>query len=319
MFPAVFKAASVSEHPCPTSSDCSLEYISVRLRFRVRGLGNESSSNIDKGEIMNRIVITFVLSVSALTGCASLKPAELVTTPSASHSYVLRGQGSPSIVLEAGWGIGRESWSPVYKSLSETSQVLAYDRAGYGSSRSNNIDRDGATIVQELRDLLQSLKIAPPYVLVGHSLGGTYMELYARTYPEEVAGVVLVDSRHVDFTRQCLESGINICAPPRRIVAQMPVGLQREIESLKQTMESVLNTGNFPNVPLHVLTGSNNSQVGARFRSIWLNTQRELANLSNQSTHSVCNSCGHYVHHDNPTLVIDAIESIINQSRLEQH
>jgi pimeloyl-ACP methyl ester carboxylesterase len=56
---------------------------------------------------------------------------------------------------------------------------------------------------EELRDDLRALKIAPPYVLVGHSLGGTYMQLYAQRHPEEIAGLVLVDSRHADFTDRC--------------------------------------------------------------------------------------------------------------------
>lgn len=265
---------------------------------------------------MHRITITILLSISTLIGCTSLPSAELTTTPAAKHSYVLSGQGSPSVVLEAGWGNGRESWSPIYNSLSEITQVFAYDRAGYGSSRSSNTERDGATIVQELHTLLQSLDLLPPYILVGHSLGGTYMELYARTYPEEIAGVVLVDSRHADFTRQCLQSGINICAPPRNIVNRYPVELQSEIKGLNQTTNSILNSGDFPDVPLRVLTGANNSHVSSAFRRIWMDTQRELATLSSQATHTVCKQCGHYVHHDIPDLVISAIKDVVNQYRI---
>ena len=101
--------------------------------------------------------------------------------------------------------------------------------------------RDAATIVAELRASLQALDIEPPYVLVGHSIGGTYMELYARSYPEEVAGVVFVDSRHADFTRQCKLADAGGCEPPALALALMPPGPKREMDSAAVTMHQVLN------------------------------------------------------------------------------
>ncbi len=259
--------------------------------------------------------IALLLICKLLGACSILPPAERVTTADAKHTYIVSGQGSPTVVLESGLGDGKDSWVPVFGRISERAQVFAYDRAGYGASRSPAENRDGAAIVRELRSTLQALDLRPPYILVGHSIGGTYMELYARTYPKEVAGVVLVDSRHADFTRQCLAADAGSCTPPALLSALLPQGPKREMAASDQTFDQVLNAGPFPDVPLIVLTGGKQLLASQRFYDLWLKTQAQLASLSSQSQHSVCRHCGHYVHKDNPKLVIDAVTSVIEQAR----
>lgn len=272
--------------------------------------------DIHVGEIMKSKRIASILAIVCLTGCSTFPTAQRVSTPEANHSYVLSGNGSPTVILEAGLGDGKESWAPVYDQLSQTTQVFMYDRAGYGASRSANRLRDGATIVRELRSTLQSLKIKPPYVLVGHSIGGTYMELYARTYPDDVAGVVLVDSRHADFSRQCQVANARSCKPPAFLSALLPSTPKRELAAGDETMNDVLHGGSFPNVPLVVLTSTNKFLEGARFRDVWLQTQKALATLSSYSTHTVCERCGHYIHKDDPKLVVSAVQSVLAQAQI---
>lgn len=259
--------------------------------------------------------ITLIIAIACLTGCSTLPPAQRNTTPEATHSYVLSGNGSPTVVLESGLGDGKESWAPVYRQLSQLTQVFTYDRAGYGTSKSANPTRDGVTIVRELRATLQALKLYAPYVLVGHSIGGTYMELYARTYPEEVAGVVLVDSRHADFTRQCQIADARSCTPPTLLTALLPNTPKRELAAGEKTMDEVMKGGPFPNVPLVVLTSMKKPLEGARFREVWLKTQNDLAALSSDSKHRVCNHCGHYIHKDDPKLVVAAVTDIVQRIR----
>jgi pimeloyl-ACP methyl ester carboxylesterase len=264
---------------------------------------------------MKRSQYLILVVIICLTGCSTLPRSERVTNTNGSYSYVLQGTGVPTVILESGLGDGRESWSPIFDEISKSAQVIAYDRAGYGRSKSAGRLRDGATIVTELRSMLHTLKLKPPYILVGHSLGGTFMELYARTYPEEVAGVVLVDSRHADFTRQCNLAGVTICAPPAALLAIMPNAPRQEGFSLKQTMDEVTAASNFPDIPLVVLSSGKHLLVGAPFNTVWLETQKSLATMSNNSTHTICKECGHYIHKDNPKLVINAIKSIIAQGR----
>ncbi len=260
-------------------------------------------------------VVAIIAITNLFSACAALPTASKVTTSDARHNYVVSGAGSPTVILESGHGDGKESWGSIYSKVAEETRVFAYDRAGYGTSRSATKTRDGAAIVRELRSTLRALALQPPYILVGHSIGGTYMELYARTYPDEVAGVVLVDSRHADFTRQCLVADAGSCTPPALLSALLPQGPKREMAAGEETFEQVMSAGEFPDIPLIVLTGGKQFLTGQTFYDVWLTTQEQLASLSSQSVHTVCQQCGHYVHKDNPDLVVDAIISVIEQAR----
>lgn len=104
------------------------------------------------------------------------------------------GQGSPTVVLDSGMGMFSAQWVRVQREVSGTTRVCAYDRAGMGWSEMGPDPRDAKQITSELHTLLGKAGIGGPYVLVGHSLGGISMLTYANRYPDEVAGVVLVDS-----------------------------------------------------------------------------------------------------------------------------
>ncbi len=264
---------------------------------------------------MRLINIAFFCTIIYLAGCAVLPAGQSISTPSATHSYVLSGTGNPTVIFETGLGDGKESWLPIYQQVGKFTQVFAYDRAGYGHSRSANSKRDGATIIRELRSSLKALQIQPPFVLVGHSIGGTYMELYARKYPDEVAGVVLVDARHADFTQQCTLAGARSCKPNALLSALLPSTSKQELKDGNRTMNQVRSGGEFPDVPLAVLVGMRKPVEGKRFREVWLKTQKSLAAMSEQSSLNICNNCGHYIHRDKPELVVSAVKNIVTQAR----
>ena len=104
------------------------------------------------------------------------------------------GQGSPTVVLDAALGNTSAQWVRVQREVSGTTRVCSYDRAGMGWSEMGPEPRDAKQITGELHALLSTAGIEEPYVLVGHSFGGMYMQTYAARYPDEVAGVGLVDS-----------------------------------------------------------------------------------------------------------------------------
>jgi len=103
------------------------------------------------------------------------------------------GQGSPTIILEAGLMSTVLSWSEIQSALAQSYRVVSYDRAGLGWSDLGPMPRTAERMVEELHTLLERAAIPPPYVLVGHSFGGLTMPLFAARYPQETAGVVLVD------------------------------------------------------------------------------------------------------------------------------
>src|SRR5215210_2327011 len=121
-------------------------------------------------------------------------PGEMVDVGGYSLHIRCVGQGSPTVLLDAGSGLFSAQWVRVQREVSDTTRVCAYDRAGMGWSEMGPDPRDARQITSELHTLLGKAGIEGPYVLGGHSFGGMYMQTYAARYPDEVAGVVLVDS-----------------------------------------------------------------------------------------------------------------------------
>jgi pimeloyl-ACP methyl ester carboxylesterase len=106
------------------------------------------------------------------------------------------GEGGPTVVMDTGAGASGLAWALVQPEVAKASRVCVYDRAGFGWSDLGPKPRTNELMVEELRTLLQNAGIPGPYVLVGHSLGGLNMKIYAHKYPAEVAGLVLVDATH---------------------------------------------------------------------------------------------------------------------------
>jgi pimeloyl-ACP methyl ester carboxylesterase len=130
-------------------------------------------------------------------------PGELVDVGGHSLHIHCVGKGSPTVVLDAALGSMSASWIWVQREVSGTTGVCAYDRSGMGWSESGSEPRDAKQVAGELHALLEGADLGKgPYVLVGHSFGGLYTQTYAAQYPDEVAGVALVESSHPEqFSR----------------------------------------------------------------------------------------------------------------------
>jgi pimeloyl-ACP methyl ester carboxylesterase len=107
------------------------------------------------------------------------------------------GSGGPVVVLQSGLGESSSYWSRIAPTVTTTTTVCVYDRAGHG--RSDEVGpQDGIALATDLHTLLEQAGVAGPYVLVGHSSGGPYIRVFAATYPDEVAGMVLLDAQPAD-------------------------------------------------------------------------------------------------------------------------
>ncbi|WP_156028231.1 alpha/beta fold hydrolase, partial [Candidatus Solirubrobacter pratensis] len=114
------------------------------------------------------------------------------------------GSGSPTVVLEAGFGADTFSWRDVQPEVGRSTRACAYDRAGTGNSVAPPGVRDARDEIADLRRLLDRARIEPPYVLVGHSYGGVLARVFAHLYPTETAGLVLIDTMGRDGRRRQL-------------------------------------------------------------------------------------------------------------------
>jgi len=244
----------------------------------------------------------------------NLPAARLSHTRFGVRSYVTAGAGKHTVVFESGLGKGKEVWAPVFNALSERARVVAYDRAGYGQSEGSTLARDGAQIVEELRAMLQAENFPSPYILVGHSLGGTIVKLFARTYPQEVAGVVLVDARDANFVLRCKKMGLLrlLYEPPLALFMWGRSAMRRELEAAPTTTRQARSTGTFPNVPLRVLTHHRRVLHWPRgVARAWADGQSSMAGMSAKGRIKVCDHSGHHIHRDRPDLVVRAIRSVL--------
>jgi pimeloyl-ACP methyl ester carboxylesterase len=123
------------------------------------------------------------------------RPGRPVTLPDHRRlNFRCMGQGSPTVILEAGFGAGSNAWESVQPKIARVTRVCAYDRAGYGFSDPGPLPRDGEAIARDLDFGLKAADIAGPYVVVGHSAGGLYARLFAARRRKDVVGLVFVDS-----------------------------------------------------------------------------------------------------------------------------
>lgn len=123
------------------------------------------------------------------------RPDRLVTLPDHRRLNLrCMGQGSPTVILESGFGATSQGWGMTQPRVAAETRVCAYDRAGYGFSDPGPMPRDGAAIARDLDNGLKAAGIAGPFVVVGHSAGGLYARLFAARRPRDVVGLVFVDS-----------------------------------------------------------------------------------------------------------------------------
>ena len=125
------------------------------------------------------------------------RPGELIDVAGGRMHLVRRGTKGPAIVLEAGWyGTAIGSWPVVLDRLAQLTTVCAYDRRGYGWSDPPAVPLSLDNVARDLHSCLAGAGVAPPYVLVGHSLGGLYVRRFVELFPDAVCGMVLLDSTH---------------------------------------------------------------------------------------------------------------------------
>jgi pimeloyl-ACP methyl ester carboxylesterase len=230
-----------------------------------------------------------------------------------------RGSGSPTVVLEAGSGSDSATWSAVHDAIAGTTRTCAYDRAGRGRSD----DREEHTLgeaVTDLRALLTAAGERGPFVIVGHSLGGSYARVFATEYRDEVVGAVLVDSFEPDIQEDRIHPLLGELIPEYE--AQLD-GLRAHVSRVDTldwaTSEQQLRASSFEGIPLEVLVAARyeprlDEETNAAIASAW---REGMESLSPGRTHYEIVYAGHNLHIERPDTVIAAVRRLVDAARAE--
>jgi pimeloyl-ACP methyl ester carboxylesterase len=261
-----------------------------------------------------------------------------------------RGEGTPTVVMDAGLGGSSLDWTLVQSGLSETTRVCSYDRAGMGWSDAGPLPRSPAHLADELHLLLKNGAVPGPYVLVAHSLAGKIARMFASAHPADVAGMVLVDTRseRVDAqlsTDETAAFGTMLQAQATMYSIARRLGLARllgaslidrpllsaaiatemallqtspkaneevTLEGLARSADDVaLSTATLGNIPLVVIA------AGESMRTIpnWPAAQNAMAALSSNGHLVVAEQSSHDVQLVEPNVVTDAVLDVLSDAR----
>ena len=296
------------------------------------------------------VVLGVSLIVAALSGATYQWLAtrrELAATPPPGRlvdigGYRLHlwctGDGAPAVILDTGLGGSSAGWGFVQPEVARFTRVCSYDRAGMGYSDPGPSPRTARRIASELAELLARSGIAGPVVLVGASIAGFDVRVFASDHPERAAGLVLVDASHEDQAHEVprmarfvpLLSTIGVLrlfgvsfgqrveslAPSVRQFARATsfraAGYQAaadEIIHIRESAEEVRNSRRKLTIPVLVVTGARGADEN------WRRLQQDQASLSERGCLMIAQESGHVVAVDQPEVVVDAIRTVVETAR----
>ncbi len=330
-------AANCTRETQPCDSDCNRDGV-VTIDEIIRGVG-----------IALGTVPTPLCGEADLNGDGTVTVNELIAgvnqalTPWQTArvdigGYRLRihcvGNGSPTVVLDSGLGDDYSVWSRVQPEVAGVTRVCAYNRAGIGTGRGASdpgaLPRTSARIASELHTLLANSCVPGPYVLAGHSSGGLNIRLYATRYPDEVGGIVLVDARPENYSDrlQALLPADVWAALSAAMQANncdaLPAGPRLEWMSIAESEAEVRTAAPLPQVPLIVLTHGLPDPRFEPFLSaeelqaeedLWRELQTDLAHSVPDGQQIIATQSGHYIQRDQPGVVVDAIDTVVEEAR----
>ena len=264
--------------------------------------------------MLTLVAVLLTISATPQGFFQSNQSARLVAV--GSHNMFLNCTGDasgPTVILQAGTDDTSEVWSAVQKQVEKFARVCSYDRLGLGKSDKLTSPHTADEIVHDLNGLLHAAPLSPPYVMVGHSIGGIYVRKYADLYPTEVIGMVLLDSAHEEqFSR------VSALSPEwaHRIASKFPADDQRAHGFLPGSERLVWHFDK----PLIVLehgempSAAASDPMAKESEAVFHTLQRDLVSRSKYGQLREAKDSGHYIQRDQPELVVQAIKDVIRES-----
>jgi len=256
--------------------------------------------------------LPIVVGAALLAGCGTTTiPSRIDTVNGQQVEVATAGTGgTATVVFESGLGADWTPWDQVASEVSRETRIFAYSRQGYGASGPLTTSRNPKQVVEELRSLLAYEGYAPPYVLVGHSNGGGYMELFAKAHPDEVAGVVLVDPRHSDFLSECEAAELDLCGIPESTLRDQAPVVIAEYRAYPMMSDEARVAGSFGSYPVRVLTSTVDGGSASR-QALWESLHASLAAEAPDGQQILVEGATHYIQVDRPHVVAQTILSVL--------
>jgi pimeloyl-ACP methyl ester carboxylesterase len=248
------------------------------------------------------------------------------------------GNGAPAVILDTGLGGSSAGWGFVQPDVARFTRVCSYDRAGMGYSDPGPSPRTARRIASELAKLLDRSGIAGPVVLVGASIAGFNVRVFASDHPERAAGLILVDASHeadaheaprmarfvpllstvgvlrlfgVSFGQQVesLPPSVQRYALATRFRAARYQAAADEIIHIRESVSEVRSSRRKLTIPVVVVTGARGADEN------WRQLQQDLTSLSERGCLMIARESGHVVMVDQPEVVVDAIRTVVETAR----
>ena len=222
------------------------------------------------------------------------------------------GSGAPTVVLENGLDGEESTWTDVVRAVKADSRVCTYSRANIPPSDPREGKHTASDSVADLHAALEAAGEKDPYVLVGFSFGGLISQIYAAEHPDEIAGLVLVESNHPDE-----EDEFEKHLTPEQISEdRTAANANSEGIDVFASFREAQRAGALPHVPLVVVTATAaidwppgwDPKVFDRLRA---QQQHDLATSVPGGTQVMADQSGHDVPHDQPEIVVSAISTVL--------
>ncbi|MRG44112.1 alpha/beta fold hydrolase [Chitinophaga sp. SYP-B3965] len=294
---------------------------------------------------MRYCLLLFIFSTNMALGQAGSVTVEGKKMGYTSYGLETRKPNTPVLVFEAGLGSGGGSYELLFPALSQKTAGIAYDRNGLGGSEPDTTIKSDGDVARRLHALLKELKVQPPYLLVGHSLGGPFIRLFTALYPNEVAGLLFIDPTDFMLTEkedEQIKTISNSAMGYRKLIATMfkrdsedttnSIGTRNEMKRLRKIgyFEEYTSLAPLPDIPVTVLMSYNRyiekqeEELGkelkinmmpwfAEMNRLRIDHFADMIKNNHNSSVILLPRYSHGIHHQDPALASTVILDLYNR------
>ena len=266
-----------------------------------------------------RLGAAFALCMAAMYPVLALADDVQVKRPGYNLQVEQQGAGPAIVVFESGFGQGADVWTAVIANLGAECRCIAYARTGLGASTADGTPNTVEKHVRDLGAVIDALAPGQPVVLVGHSYGGLLATEYARSHPDRLRGLVLVDPATMGQRREALAANrTRVLADDQALLGMLPPDLGKDYQLLITQLDS--ETAALPrpqpDVQVALLTATEVAAEPFVFeettegKALWKRQHAALFAGFSRGTHQYFTT-GHNIHLESPKAVADAVRSVV--------